>query len=440
LNNNKHTFSSSAATFLIVCSLTISFSPGLKAQNFVTKIQQGYTAEASYELHEQWNMMNFILLSQSGAYSYLHLGEFLPQAMIHRAGDVRNLVKALDPRIGKIQIKTESGTELSFDNVVLSESSPIQGVLVLHRGQVVYEQYPGMRENDSHVWMSVAKPFTSLLIGQLESEGKIDINNTLGAYMPRVRGTNWEDLKIIDALNMQTGLDVVEGRAQRGDPSSMISRFFAAEVGIPDFEGNIRTHNEVLLSAGVQRPPAEAFEYSSAITQMLGLLIEDITNKRLAELISERIWRHAGMTGDATLTLSPQGNGIIHGLVSSRLIDLARVGLLYTPSWSKTASHKIVPDNLIKNIQQSGNPDSYHKGGIGPMLSKVFAENSLTNSYQWDAVFDDGDFYKGGMNGQGLLVSPGNDVVVAWFASGYAEVSMEAFARKIAQSFTEKEK
>jgi len=36
-------------------------------------------------------------------------------------------------------------------------------------------------------------------------------------------------------------------------------------------------------------------------------------------------------------------------------------------------------------------------------------------------------------------VSPGNDVVVAWFATGYTEVPMEAFARKIARLFTEKE-
>ncbi len=59
----------------------------------------------------------------------------------------------------------------------------------------------------------------------------------------------------------------------------------------------------------------------------------------------------------------------------------------------------------------------------------------MANSYQWDAVFADGDFYKSGMNGQGLYVSPDKDVVIVWFATGFAEIPMEAYARKIVNLF-----
>jgi CubicO group peptidase (beta-lactamase class C family) len=40
------------------------------------------------------------------------------------------------------------------------------------------------------------------------------------------------------------------------------------------------------------------------------------------------------------------------------------------------------------------------------------------NTYQWDFVMPDGDFFKGGHNGQGLYISPERDVVVAFFGSG----------------------
>ena len=96
------------------------------------------------------------------------------------------------------------------------------------------------------------------------------------------------------------------------------------------------------------------------------------------------------------------------------------------------AAHQIVPDSLIANIQKGGHPDNYLKGRVGTMLSENFGDTRLTNSYQWDAVFADGDFYKGGMNGQGLYISPGKDVVIAWFAKDYTEIPMEAFARAIA--------
>lgn len=35
---------------------------------------------------------------------------------------------------------------------------------------------------------------------------------------------------------------------------------------------------------------------------------------------------------------------------------------------------------------------------------------------QWDAVWDDGDFFKSGMNTQGIYVSPERDLVIASFS------------------------
>ncbi|MEZ4571661.1 MAG: hypothetical protein R2849_15270 [Thermomicrobiales bacterium] len=41
-------------------------------------------------------------------------------------------------------------------------------------------------------------------------------------------------------------------------------------------------------------------------------------------------------------------------------------------------------------------------------------ERPRFNSWQWDFVTDDGDFYKGGFGGQGLYISPSRDLVVAY--------------------------
>jgi len=38
---------------------------------------------------------------------------------------------------------------------------------------------------------------------------------------------------------------------------------------------------------------------------------------------------------------------------------------------------------------------------------------------QWDAVFEDGDLYKSGKNGQCIYVSPKKDMAVVWFSSAY---------------------
>lgn len=53
-------------------------------------------------------------------------------------------------------------------------------------------------------------------------------------------------------------------------------------------------------------------------------------------------------------------------------------------------------------------------------------------SYGCDVVFSDGDFYKEGVGGQGLYISPSRDLVIAWFSIG--ENNARAMARAIATS------
>lgn len=436
LKNKKQNNSMIKCSLLSIMTLCISLSASLHATEFVSELKHGYSAEKAYALHNEWSLPKFLVPTETGAYSYFHLGEFLPQAIIYREGNVSLLEQKPDKKVGQITLSKKDNKSLSLESMINDKTSPVQGVMVLHRGKVVFEQYPGMRKNDNHVWMSNAKPVASLLVAQLEDERVIDVNKTLSVYMDEAKGTAWENIKVIDILNMQTGLDLAENYENRKNPNSSIMQFFAAELGAPNSQGIKQTHNQALFSIKALKEPGQSFEYSSANTQMLGLLIETVTGKKIADLVSERIWRHAGMTGDATLALSPQGNGIIHGLISSRLVDMARFGLLYTPSWNKTASEPVVSKNTLVKIQQGGKVENYLKDArIGDMLAKRFGEKPLFNSYQWDAVFADGDFYKGGMNGQGIYVSPNKDVVVAWFATGFAEISMESFARKIALSY-----
>ncbi len=401
----------------------------------VSEIKNGYSNSESNELHNEWSLNKFLDITKSGAYSYINLPEFMPHAIIKREGPVVKLEKDTNSEIGKISLENESGQSITFEDMITAKDSPIQGVMILHKGKVVYEKYPGMREFDNHVWMSNSKILAGLLIAQFEEKGLLDVQKTVSDYLEEAKGTAWENIKIIDILNMQSGLDLEENPVSRkgGTPYSI---FAASEVGeAKDASGKVLTHNEALFRIPKLHEPGIAFEYSSANTQMLGLILEEVGKKRLNELITERIWKDAGMEGDATLGLSPQGNGVIHGLISSRLEDMAKIGLLYTPSWNVISPKQIVSNQVLKKIQTSGKKENYLKGTLGPRMAKEFRDTPEFNSYQWDAVFSDGDIYKSGMNGQGIYVSPFKDLVIVWFATGFGEIEMEAFARKIARTY-----
>ncbi len=57
------------------------------------------------------------------------------------------------------------------------------------------------------------------------------------------------------------------------------------------------------------------------------------------------------------------------------------------------------------------------------------------NSWQWDGIWDDGDFYKGGVYAQGLYVSPRHDLVIVWFSTGMKS-GLPDFARQIANDLS----
>ncbi|MDF2153565.1 hypothetical protein [Vibrio sp. CAU 1672] len=54
-------------------------------------------------------------------------------------------------------------------------------------------------------------------------------------------------------------------------------------------------------------------------------------------------------------------------------------------------------------------------------MTNDFGKDSglIGSSYQWDAVFSDGDMYKAGLNGQGIYVSPETDTAIVWFSTAY---------------------
>jgi len=63
----------------------------------------------------------------------------------------------------------------------------------------------------------------------------------------------------------------------------------------------------------------------------------------------------------------------------------------------------------------------------------------MGESYQWDAVFPDGDLLKSGRLGQGIYVSPETDTVVVFFSSAYNNtLYVFAYAREIVQQMFRK--
>lgn len=398
----------------------------------------GFTPAQAKDLMARYSYEEVLKGGDVALFFLLNYGTKLPTATVVRSGDVVALEKAIDPKLGTIKVKGEQG-ELTLSEYLVHPKSRAQGMIVVHKGKIVLEEYPGMRENESKVWMSNTKTTASLIIGLLEAEGKIDVSKPIEAYVPEFKGTDWAGTRIIDILDMTTGMDILETQEKRLDPRSSIARMNLSANGAKNADGKVEPQLDVILSAKREKKAGEAFDYSSVNTLVLGLLAEAVEKKRWHEILSERVWSKMTAEGDAQVGLSPDGVAQAQGILISRLRDMARYGMLYTPSWNKAAREKVIPDSYVKKVQTGGRKEIFLKGEFGNRLTNKYfpASPPVANHWQWDAVFADGDLYKSGTMSQGIYVSPNKDVVICWFSTILFN-DLTQYARAIALSYADR--
>ncbi|WP_354625407.1 serine hydrolase domain-containing protein [Psychromonas sp. MME2] len=365
------------------------------------------TTETRQAYSKDFGMVSFMYPSEQASWYWKNLDQVMPTASVKKAGIAKPLERDY---ISASKVNNATFNDTKLTEIMNGENPAVNSMMIVKDGKVIFEKN-NIPANTKHVWMSNAKAIAGLLVAMLEAEGKLDVQKPLKQYIPTLNGKDWGDIAIIDVLNMQSGMDHEENDAARANPNSWITKMMFAETG------EAPNYYDTLINIPKAKAPGQAFEYSSANTQMLGLLIATIENKTLSEVFEERVWSKAGMTGDGYFSMTPDGHEVIHGLFNSNIEDMARFGMLFTDSWSATAEKQIIPSDMVKHIQKSVKPGVYkvspaHVGFIG-----MFPDEPIGGSYQFDAVFADGDIYKGGMRGQGLYISPNKNIVAVWFSN-----------------------
>ena len=393
--------------------------------------REGFPLALSYRLRQGFGPDSVMDTHDRNLYYHLHWEEFIPHNIVWRDGAVKALPYQLNPRVGQVKTLSPLG-ELELDALIADPRSRIQGFVVLHKGMIVYEAYPGMRDTDNHIWMSGSKTVASLLVGLLEADGRVDVNRPVDAYLPELAGSNWEGIRVIDILDMASGLDIVENAENLQDETHWFYKW--ADLMLSGRSYGTLTANEAMSSVNASREPGETFEYSSLNTHVLGLLVERLTGRRLADYFAERVWSRLGAEGDAVLGLGSSGEPGIFAFVSSRLRDKARYGLLYTPSWKRVTDERIIPQALVEKTQTGCRPELY-QAAREEGENFYFSDDleARCNSRQWDAVYTDGDMYKSGLHGQGIYVSPTRDVVIAYYST--SPYDWQDAARAVAKLF-----
>jgi D-alanyl-D-alanine carboxypeptidase len=210
-------------------------------------------------------------------------------------------------------------------------------------GAIVYVRTPtgtragvaGYADRDAHVSMravdryriaSVTKAFVSVLILQLEAEGKLDIDDPVEKYLPHVV-PNGSVITLHQLMNHTSGLfNYTEDSAFVNDPITNFSRAWTP----PE-----------LLALAFAHPanfaPGTNWSYSNTNYIVLGLVVEALTGEPLGQALQERIFTPLALTSTSfplTIQLAPD---FVHGYIKLEGTPLIDITPGLNPSWGWAA-------------------------------------------------------------------------------------------------------
>ena len=395
---------------LFLCLLPLSvIAEGDKAETFASSSSVSNTIFQINKLPTDdiwWN-----IYGKDQLWNFKNANRFLPTVHVHRRGDVSNLKSRINKEIANMVVDTPIGKK-TFKTFLDNPVSTTMSLVILYRGDIVFEYYPHQEDYEKPIYWSVTKIIVSTLIGILEEEGLVDITKPVSNYIKDLKNSSYGRITIENLLNMASGFDCADNYFDR---SSCYYRYSSAiGDGYWTEESPYNPYHFVAsLEPKVIAPQGTKYQYSGIDTFVLGWLIETVLGMPLQDAITKKIWMKIGAEADGLMIAPRNGIPVIHGGLMIRPRDAARFGLLFTPSYKKVASSRLVSESFIKRISFIPSNLQFDKRKQS-QNGELFAHSA----YQWDAIFSNSDYFKGGWAGQGILVNPQKDLVAVY--TGYA--------------------
>ena len=284
------------------------------------------------------------------------------------------------------------------------------GIVVLHKGRVVYERYFGaLKPEGQHIAMSVTKSFFGTIAAMMVADGRLDENALVTKYVPELKDTAFGDATVRQLLDMTTGLQYSENYA---DPKAEIWAHVRAGSVVPRPAGydGPKTFYEFLQSVKKEGEHGQAFAYKTVNADALGWVIRRASGQSVGEALSTTIWRKLGAEQDGYFAVDTVGNEFAGGGLNTGLRDLARFGEMMRLD-GKYNGQQIVPANVVADIRKGGDKANFAKAGY-----KTIPEWSYRNMW-WVSHNEHGAFAARGVNGQAIYVDPKAEMVIARYAS-----------------------
>ncbi len=191
--------------------------------------------------------------------------------------------------------------------------------VIIKNDSIWFENYyDGFDEDSKSNSFSMAKSYVSALMGKAIMEGKIkSLDQPVGDFFPEFSNGLASKMTVGDLSTMSSGTNWDEAYYS---PLSITTRAY--------FDDDLE---KVMLGLKVVDEPGQAFKYASGDTQMLAMVIEKATGKKLYDYLTESFWKPLGCENATLWQVDSEEHDLVKAYccIASNAKDFARFGKFY---------------------------------------------------------------------------------------------------------------
>jgi CubicO group peptidase (beta-lactamase class C family) len=242
-----------------------------------------------------------------------------------------------------------------------------------------YDNYNANSKSNS---FSMAKSYISGLLGKAIMEGHIkSLDQPVSDFLPTFNEGNAAKMTVGDLSSMASGTNWDEAYYS---PLSITTRAY--------FDDDLE---KVMLGLKVVNEPGQGFKYASGDTQMLAMVIEKATGKKLYNYLEESFWKPLGAENEAFWQVDSDDHDLAKAYccIASNAKDFARFGKLYK-DYGKWNGNQVLDSAFVAK-------------SLKPRFSNVYG-------YGWWLKKHNGKDFKmmRGHLGQYVIVQPEDNVII----------------------------
>ena len=283
-----------------------------------------------------------------------------------------------------------------------------EGLLIIKNGAIVYERYArGFDETKRHISWSVAKSFSSALVGVAVKEGALKLEDSICTHLPEYQDTAQCAITVKDAITFATALGWQEEyENQSYQVSSVISMLFGS--GHRDQLTHILTHKLVA-------EPGKRWSYSTGDAELASAVAKRVLARRHGPDAFFAVMLDKIGMGRAVFEEDAKGTPLGGSMVFATLRDFAKFGFLFLNDgcW---AGERLLPEGWVKDsttasdVFNASAPDSETTpSGYAWWLNQRSAARNKPKP--WADTPDD-TYAALGHWGQRIIVVPSEDIIV----------------------------